>query len=85
MRTFDRIRRHPAAKAARLLAWASVAAATLACGGCAMVHQKDREWLSDPVMQRAPDALESGAEGEDFPRREGATGGSSGAGGGCGC
>jgi Domain of unknown function (DUF4266) len=50
-----------------------------------MVHQKDREWLSDPVMQRAPDALESGAEGEDFPRREGATGGSSGAGGGCGC
>ncbi len=53
--------------------------------GCAMVHQKDREWLSDPVMQRQPDKLEGTLDGDNFPRREGSTGGSSGAGGGCGC
>ena len=53
--------------------------------GCAMVHQKDREWLSDPVMSRQPDKLEGSLDGDNFPRREGSTGGSSGAGGGCGC
>lgn len=53
--------------------------------GCAMVHQKDREWLSDPVMQRSTDKLEGALDGDNFPRREGSTGGSSGAGGGCGC
>ena len=54
-------------------------------GGCAMVHQKDREYLSDPVMQRSTDKLEGALDGDNFPRREGSTGGSSGAGGGCGC
>jgi hypothetical protein len=54
-------------------------------GGCAFVHQKDREFLSDPIMQRHDDGLESGLESHDMPRREGATGGSSGSGGGCGC
>ena len=53
--------------------------------GCAVVHQKDREWLSDPVMQRSTDKLEGSLDGDNFPRREGSTGGSSGAGGGCGC
>jgi len=53
--------------------------------GCAMVHQKDREWLSDPVMQRQSDPLEGALNGDNFPRREGSSGGSSGAGGGCGC
>jgi hypothetical protein len=53
--------------------------------GCAFVHQKDRESLSDPIMQRQEDGLESGLESHDMPRREGATGGSSGSGGGCGC
>jgi len=69
------------------------AAATLATlvgigssfSGCAVVHQKDREWLSDPVMQRSTDKLEGALDGDNFPRREGSTGGSSGAGGGCGC
>ncbi|MCB9495864.1 MAG: DUF4266 domain-containing protein [Fibrobacteria bacterium] len=50
-----------------------------------MVHQKDREWLSDPVMQRTSDPLEGSLDGDNFPRREGSSGGSSGAGGGCGC
>jgi hypothetical protein len=54
-------------------------------GGCALVPQMNREDLSDPIMQRQQDELESGLEGHDFPRREGSTGGSSGSGGGCGC
>lgn len=62
-------------------------AGTLAAllGGCAAVPQRDREYLSDPIMQRSDDALESGLESHDFPRREGSVGGSSGSGGGCGC
>lgn len=59
--------------------------ATGIVSGCAMVHQKDREYLSDPVMQRQTDKLEGSLDGDNFPRREGSTGGSSGAGGGCGC
>lgn len=58
------------------------------CGflsSCAMVKQKDREDLSDPVMQLQDSPLESGQESHSFPRREGSTGGNSGAGGGCGC
>jgi hypothetical protein len=53
--------------------------------GCAMVPQVKREYLSDPIMQRQEDTLESGLESHDFPRREGSVGGSSGSGGGCGC
>ncbi len=53
--------------------------------GCANVHQKDREFLSDPIMQRIPDPLGSGMQGHNLPRREGAAGGSAGSGGGCGC
>lgn len=58
---------------------------SLSISGCAMVHQKDREWLSDPVMQRQSDPVEGTLNGDNFPRREGSSGGSSGAGGGCGC
>jgi hypothetical protein len=57
----------------------------MALQSCAFVHQKDREFLSDPVMQKQTDPLESRVEGHDFPRREGSVGGSAGAGGGCGC
>ncbi len=64
---------------------ASVIVASILSVGCAAVHQKDREYLSDPIMQRQPDPLESTLEGHDFPRREGSAGGSSGSGGGCGC
>lgn len=64
---------------------ASAFAALAFASGCAFVHQKDREYLSDPIMQRHDDALESGLESHDMPRREAATGGSSGSGGGCGC
>jgi hypothetical protein len=63
----------------------ALASLSLWPAGCAMVHQKDREFLADPVMNRAPDKLEGSLDGDNFPRREGSTGGSSGAGGGCGC
>jgi hypothetical protein len=59
--------------------------AALLLGGCAAVPQMEREYLSDPLMQRRDDALESALESHDFPRREGSVGGSSGSGGGCGC
>ncbi len=49
------------------------------------VEQKDREQLSDPIMQLIPDPMGSGMESHNLPRREGSTGGSSGSGGGCGC
>ena len=65
---------------------ASLFLALSAClGGCALVHQKDREYLSDPIMQRSVDPLADGMESHNLPRREGAVGGSSGSGGGCGC
>jgi hypothetical protein len=70
---------------ALLAVLASAAAALGGLSGCAFVHQKDREFLSDPIMQRQEDGLESGLESHDMPRREGSTGGSSGSGGGCGC
>ncbi|MDB5104036.1 MAG: hypothetical protein JWP91_1725 [Fibrobacteres bacterium] len=53
--------------------------------GCAKVSQKDREFLSDPILQRSPDPLGEGMESHNLPRREGSAGGSSGSGGGCGC
>lgn len=70
---------------ARTLLLAGILLAVSTFQGCAMVQQKDREWLSDPVMQRQGDRLEGSLNGDNFPRREGSSGGSSGAGGGCGC
>jgi len=69
----------------RIVLGVALAASSLLPSGCAMVHQKDREFLADPVMNRAPDKVEGSLDGDNFPRREGSTGGSSGAGGGCGC
>jgi hypothetical protein len=66
-----------------LLGWAMAAACGLS--GCAVVSKLQREDLSDPLMQRSQDPLEAALEGDDYPRREGSVGGSSGAGGGCGC
>lgn len=54
-------------------------------GGCARVLQKDREFLSDPILQLDPDALGNGLESHNLPRREGSAGGGAGSGGGCGC
>lgn len=72
----------------RIPAWAALAAAmasAMAVSGCATVKQKDREFLSDPIMQRVPDPQGDGLESHNLPRREGSAGGSAGSGGGCGC
>jgi hypothetical protein len=77
----------------RGLAWLAVAGLAsasllgLSAGlcGCAMVKQKDREYLADPIMQRTPDPQGAGMEAHNLPRREGSVGGSAGSGGGCGC
>lgn len=53
--------------------------------GCARVQQKDREFLSDPILRPVPDEMGHGLESHNRPRREGAAGGGSGSGGGCGC
>ena len=77
---------HPLILSAVRLASALSAAGMLAgTSGCSAVPQREREFLSDPIMQRSADELESTLEGHDFPRREGSVGGSSGSGGGCGC
>lgn len=57
----------------------------LLLGGCARVLQKDREFLSDPILKPVPDELGAGLESHNLPRREGSAGGGSGSGGGCGC
>jgi len=53
--------------------------------GCTVIPQKSRGYLADPIMQLTDDPTESRSEGHNFPRREGSTGGSAGAGGRCGC
>jgi Domain of unknown function (DUF4266) len=59
--------------------------ALCALSGCAAVKQKDREVLSDPILQVRPDDLGRQIEEENRSRREGSIGGGSAAGGGCGC
>jgi hypothetical protein len=67
----------------------SILSAAAGTTGCAKslhrVQQKDREYLSDPVLQLTPDALGQGLESHNLPRREGSAGGGAGSGGGCGC
>lgn len=83
----SRISIHPLLRLDRaaLLRAALVGTTALLLGACSFVPQRDREFLSDRIMQRQDDALESALESHDFPRREGSVGGSSGSGGGCGC
>jgi Domain of unknown function (DUF4266) len=68
-----------------LLPLGLLATALAGLSGCAMVKQKDREYLADPIMQRVPDPLGTKMESHNLPRREGSAGGSAGSGGGCGC
>ena len=76
----------PILRAANLLVLTSLLVTVMAgLSGCAMFKQKDREFLADPIMQRAPDPLGAGMESHNLPRREGSAGGSAGSGGGCGC
>jgi len=54
-------------------------------GACAAVAQRDRQYLSDPVMQLQDNSAEAASDAHNLPRREGSSGGTAGAGGGCGC
>jgi len=68
------------------LFWSGLALALgLSLQSCAFVAQKDREVLSDPIMQLKDNAAESSSDAHNMPRREGSSGGGAGAGGGCGC
>ncbi len=73
----------------KIAGWSAAGLLCLALAGifsaCARVHQKDREYLGDPIMQRIPDPVGGSLESHNLPRREGSAGGSSGSGGGCGC
>jgi hypothetical protein len=47
--------------------------------------QWQRQYLGDSMMKFHPDGKESELNQHVYPRREGSSGGESGAGGGCGC
>lgn len=61
-----------------------LAAGAVLCS-CALVPQKDREYLADPIMQLHDNPAEASSDAHNMPRREGSSGGGAGAGGGCGC
>jgi len=47
--------------------------------------QWQRQYLGDPIMQFTPDPHEQQLKDHIYPRREGSSGGTGSAGGGCGC
>lgn len=49
------------------------------------VLQYQRQYLGDPIMQPDADPLDQKLENHMLPNREGSSGGSGAAGGGCGC
>lgn len=67
------------------LVLAGCALMVLALTGCARVHPFEREFLSDPIMDRAARMVELDRDQKWLEAREGSIGGASGAGGGCAC
>lgn len=65
------------------LSLAAIAAALTS--GCAVVGASERQWLSDPIMQRQDYFAKQSLEQKFFSSREGSIGGAGGIGGGCGC
>lgn len=57
----------------------------LALPGCARVRPYEREFLSDPIMDRAARLMDLDRDQKWLEAREGSIGGASGAGGGCAC
>jgi len=55
------------------------------CSGCVHVKPYQREYLSKPSMNPADEAMETAFQAHLRESREGASAGSSAAGGGCGC
>lgn len=61
------------------------AALALALGGCANVKPYEREKLADPIMSGGSEMAKQTLEDKLNSTREGALGGGTGVGGGCGC
>jgi len=57
----------------------------LVCAGCVHVKPHQREYLSKPSMNPADESMETAFQAHLRESREGASAGSSAAGGGCGC
>ena len=71
---------------ARIIALAfGLVALALFAGGCATVRPEQRAVLADPVMQFDSEPGEEAARQHVLENREGALGGTSIKGGGCGC
>lgn len=63
----------------------AAAVLALALSGCANVKPYEREKLADPIMGLEGSLYKQSLEQKLFSTREGAVGGSTGVGGGCGC
>lgn len=75
-------------KQSRLASWGAVTCIVLLCAGataCATVRPEQRALLADPTMQHEDDTLDAEARQHVLENREGAFGGGSVRGGGCGC
>jgi hypothetical protein len=64
---------------------ALLAGLALACAGCANVKPYAREKLADPIMDPSSQASKQAMEQKFHSTREGAMGGPTAVGGGCGC
>ena len=69
-------------QAAILLALATV---VVVAAGCGSVKAWQKEHLADPIMSFEEDTIEAGRELHWIEAREGSTGGTGSAGGGCAC
>ena len=63
----------------------ALALAVLSAAGCVTVHPYEREYLARPSMDGSSEDGETGFRAHVHDSREGATGGHSSTGGGCGC
>lgn len=69
----------------RRAALATLLLATAYSAGCATVKAWEKDYLADPIMSFEDDAQEAARELHWIEAREGSTGGTGAAGGGCAC
>ena len=69
----------------RIIVVFAALAALFALPGCVTVHPYQREWLAHPSMDGSSEEGENAFRAHVHDSREGATGGHSSTGGGCGC
>jgi len=68
-----------------VLLFLALSSCMVTTSGCFAIMQWQRQYLGDSMMKFHPDAKETDLNQHIYPRREGSSGGESGAGGGCGC